>query len=151
VVRMTSVFGPGQVAWEGATGAIAVFAARALRGEPLVIHGDPDRTRDFVYVDDAVAALEWLAGQASWDGTATLDSGTPTSLLEAATLVRVVAGSDSPIETPGGTVTSAENASYQTATDEPRLPCAVRPLREGVELYVHWLRRHPAAQSSTRG
>ncbi len=26
VVRLTSVFGPGQVAWEGATGAIAAFA-----------------------------------------------------------------------------------------------------------------------------
>ncbi|HEX8205274.1 MAG TPA: NAD(P)-dependent oxidoreductase, partial [Solirubrobacteraceae bacterium] len=30
VLRLTSVFGPGQVAWEGATGAIAAFAARAL-------------------------------------------------------------------------------------------------------------------------
>ena len=30
VVRLTSVFGPGQVAWEGATGAISAFAARAL-------------------------------------------------------------------------------------------------------------------------
>ena len=150
VVRMTSVFGPGQVAWEGATGAIAVFAARALRGEPLVIQGDPGRTRDFVYVDDAVAALERLAARAEWDGTATLASGTATPLLDAAKLVRAVAGSDSPIETSGGTLAPAENASYGTATDEPRLPCAVRPLREGVELYVDWLRRHPAAQGSTR-
>jgi dTDP-4-dehydrorhamnose reductase len=31
VVRLTSVYGPGQVAWEGATGAIASFAARADR------------------------------------------------------------------------------------------------------------------------
>src|SRR5439155_14387845 len=52
VVRLPSVFGPGQVAWEGATGAIAAFAARALDGEPIVIPGDPQRTRDFVYVDD---------------------------------------------------------------------------------------------------
>ena len=55
VVRLTSVFGPGQVAWEGATGAIAAFAARALEGEPIVIPGDPQRVRDFVYVDDVVA------------------------------------------------------------------------------------------------
>jgi len=32
VVRFTSVFGPGQVAHDGATGAIASFAARALNG-----------------------------------------------------------------------------------------------------------------------
>ena len=32
VVRLTSVFGPGQVAWEGATGAIARSPRRALEG-----------------------------------------------------------------------------------------------------------------------
>ena len=61
VARLTSVFGPGQVAWEGATGAIAAFARRALEGRPIVIPGDPQRVRDFVYVDDVVAALEAIA------------------------------------------------------------------------------------------
>src|SRR5207302_11454761 len=60
VVRLTSVYGPGQVAWEGATGAIASFAARALAGEPIVIVGDPERSRDFVYVDDARTAADSL-------------------------------------------------------------------------------------------
>ena len=58
VLRLTSVFGPGQVAWEGATGAVAAFAARALDGDPITIPGDPERTRDFVYVDDVVDAVE---------------------------------------------------------------------------------------------
>ena len=61
VARLTSVFGPGQVAWEGATGAIAAFARRALENRPIVIPGDPQRVRDFVYVDDVVAALEAIA------------------------------------------------------------------------------------------
>jgi len=60
VVRLTSVFGPGQVRGEGATGAIAAFAARALAGEPIVIPGNPQRTRDFLYVDDLVDGLEAL-------------------------------------------------------------------------------------------
>ena len=55
------MFGPGQVAWEGATGAIAAFARRALESRPIVIPGDPRRVRDFVYVDDVVAALEAIA------------------------------------------------------------------------------------------
>ena len=63
VGRLTSVFGPGQVAWEGATGAIASFAARALAGEPIVIAGDPERTRDFLYVDDAIGATEALVAE----------------------------------------------------------------------------------------
>ncbi|HEV3001566.1 MAG TPA: NAD(P)-dependent oxidoreductase [Solirubrobacteraceae bacterium] len=60
VLRLTSVFGPGQVAWEGATGAIAAFAARALDGRPISIPGNPRRTRDFLYVDDLVEGVERL-------------------------------------------------------------------------------------------
>ena len=59
-LRLTSVFGPGQVAWEGATGAIAAFAARAIDGRPIAIPGDPSRTRDFLYVDDLVDGIERL-------------------------------------------------------------------------------------------
>ena len=88
VVRLTSVFGPGQVGWEGATGAIAAFAARALDGEPIVIHGDPERTRDFVYVDDLAPVLAAIVSEGRWNETLTLASGVATSLLRAAELVR---------------------------------------------------------------
>ena len=80
VVRLTSVFGPGQVTWEGATGAIAAFTARALEGRPIVIPGDPSRTRDFVYVDDLVDGLERLAQDGPWDATLTAGSGVATPL-----------------------------------------------------------------------
>src|SRR5262249_57670410 len=43
VVRLPSVFGPGQVAAEGATGAHAAFAARALAGGAITIPGRPHR------------------------------------------------------------------------------------------------------------
>lgn len=146
VVRLTSVFGPGQVAWEGATGAIAAFAARALSGEPIVIPGDPDRTRDFVYVDDLVPSFARIAEEARWNETLSLASGVSTSLRRAAELVREAADSDSPIETPGGTLERGENESYD-ARAEPLLPFSVRALEDAVPLYVDWLRSHPAAQS----
>src|SRR5262249_56664999 len=60
VVRLPSVYGPGQVAWEGATGAIASFAARALAGEPIVIVGDPESSRDLLYVEGALGAIAAL-------------------------------------------------------------------------------------------
>ena len=83
-VRLTSVYGPGQVAWEGATGAIASFAARALEREPIVIDGDPERSRDFVYVDDAIAAIEALVGEGGWNQTVVVASGRATPLRVAA-------------------------------------------------------------------
>jgi nucleoside-diphosphate-sugar epimerase len=147
VIRLTSVFGPGQVAREGATGAIAAFAARALAGEPIVIAGDPERVRDFVYVDDLLPALEEIVADARWNETLTLASGVGTPLRRAAELVRDAAGSDSSIETPGGALEAGENLSYGADGAAPSLGFGVRPLEEAIPLYVDWLRRHPTAQS----
>ena len=150
VLRLTSVFGPGQVAWEGATGAIASFAARALEGRPIVIVGDPRRTRDFVYVDDVVGAVEHVAVERRWNETLTLASGVATPLLDAARLVRDAVGSDSAIETPGGLLPGGEDESYSAPPSAPRLGFSVRPLVEAVPAYVDWLRLHPAAQGRAR-
>lgn len=146
VARLTSVFGPGQVAWEGATGAIAVFAARALEGAPIVIPGDPGRARDFLYVDDMVIALERMFSEERWNQVLAVASGVSTPLRRAAELVRDAAGSSSPIETPGGNLPRGENTSYEKLRDAPRLHFPTRSLEEGVRVYVDWLRGHPAAQ-----
>jgi len=150
VLRLTSVFGPGAVAWEGATGAIASFSARALEGAPIVIPGDPARARDFVYVDDLVIALELVAEQGRWNETLTVASGVPTPLLRAAELVRDAASSQSEISTPGGNLPAGENESYRVDESVARLDFPARPLEEGVQLYVDWLSRHPAAEGRAR-
>jgi UDP-glucose 4-epimerase len=150
VVRLTSVFGPGQVEWEGATGAIAAFAARALEGAPIVIPGDPQRSRDFVYVDDLVPALERVVADGRWNESLTIASGASTPLLRAAELVRTAARSQSPIATPGGKLPAGENESYVPGAQAPRLEFSARPLEEGVQLYVDWLSRHPAAEGRAR-
>jgi UDP-glucose 4-epimerase len=51
VLRYFNVYGPGANA-----GVIEAFAERATSGEPLVIHGDGEQTRDFVHVEDVVRA-----------------------------------------------------------------------------------------------
>jgi UDP-glucose 4-epimerase len=146
VVRLSSVFGPGQVAWEGATGAMAVFAARALEETPIVIPGHPGRARDFLYVDDVVTALERIVSERRWNEVLALASGVSTPLRRAAELVREAAESSSPIETPGGALPPGENLSYENVRDAPRLHFPTRSLEEGVRLYVDWLRGHPAAE-----
>jgi UDP-glucose 4-epimerase len=143
VLRLTSVFGPGQLVPEGATGAIAAFAWRALAGEPIVIPGDPRRTRDFVYVDDFAAAVEQVLDDERWNETLTVASGRATPLIEAAELVKTAAGSRSSIETPGGELAAGENESYTSGSE---LAFTSRPLSQSVDLYVDWLRRHTPAQ-----
>jgi nucleoside-diphosphate-sugar epimerase len=149
VVRLTSVFGIGQVAWEGATGAIACFAAAALEGDRIAVFGDPYRKRDFVYADDIVPAVERLVSDGRWNETFTLASGSGTTLREAAELVRTIVGSRAPIETGRGTLPPGENESYVVEPD-PRLGFEARPLEEAIDAYVQWLRRHPLAQGRAR-
>ena len=151
-VRLTSVFGPGQNGWEGATGAIAAFAARALDGRPITIPGDPRRTRDFLYVDDLVDGLERLVAAGAWPELLHAGSGVATPLEDAARLAVQAAGSDVEIRLPGGELPPGEDASYALDAQAPRLALAPRPLPEAVAAYVDWLRRHahPAAQGSAR-
>ena len=56
-LRFFNVFGPRQDPSSPYSGVISVFAARAARRRPLVVHGDGGQTRDFVYVADVVEAL----------------------------------------------------------------------------------------------
>lgn len=56
ILRYSNVYGPGQTARNPYCGVLGIFIERALRGEPLLIHGDGEQTRDFTYVDDAVEA-----------------------------------------------------------------------------------------------
>lgn len=141
IVRLTSVFGPGQVRAEGATGAIAAFADRALRGEPIVIPGDPMRTRDFVYVDDLVAALDDMLRVGATAPVVIAASGAPTPLLDAARAVVAAAGTDTRIETPGGAPPPGDERSYEADPDDAVLPMTCRPVDAGIRAYLDWLRR----------
>jgi UDP-glucose 4-epimerase len=151
-VRMTSIFGPGQNAWEGATGAIAAFAARALDGRPITIPGNPRRTRDFLYVDDFVDGLERHVAAGDWPDLVHAGSGVATALEDAARLTVAAAGDGTEIALTGGELPPGEDDSYALDPQAPRLALAPRPLPEAVAAYVDWLRRfaHPAAQGSAR-
>ena len=55
-VRYSNVYGPGQRPENPYCGVVAKFFASAMAGQPPVIHGDGEQTRDYTYVDDAVEA-----------------------------------------------------------------------------------------------
>ncbi len=56
VLRFANVYGPRQYKG-GEAGVIAVFTEAMAKGKTCVLYGDGQQTRDFVYVDDVVAAL----------------------------------------------------------------------------------------------
>lgn len=55
ILRYANVYGPRQTT-KGEGGVAAIFASRLMGNEPLVVHGDGEQTRDFIYVQDVVQA-----------------------------------------------------------------------------------------------
>jgi UDP-glucose 4-epimerase len=97
-LRFSNVFGPRQD-WTGEGGAVAIFSARAVRGETPVVYGTGEQTRDFVFVADVVSAVFAcltaegpLAGDGD-DGPAyNISTGTETSVNALATAITDAAG-----------------------------------------------------------
>ena len=55
VLRYANVYGPRQSPL-GEAGVFAIFTAKMLQGQVPLIHGSGKQTRDFVFVEDVVAA-----------------------------------------------------------------------------------------------
>lgn len=56
IVRYSNVYGTNQSPSNPYCGVIGKFIAAALEGKPLKVHGDGLQTRDYTYIDDAIAA-----------------------------------------------------------------------------------------------
>ena len=57
VLRLSNVYGPGQVTANPYCGVVAKFFDSVDLGEPFRIYGDGTQTRDYTYVDDAIEAI----------------------------------------------------------------------------------------------
>lgn len=90
ILRYANVYGPRQTA-KGEGGVIAIFLDRIRSGHPLLVHGDGEQTRDFVFVQDVVHAN--LAAAQQGDGM-TLQVGTSlrTSVNELVALLQAIHG-----------------------------------------------------------
>jgi UDP-glucose 4-epimerase len=87
-LRYGNIYGPRQDP-HGEAGVIAIFFGRLADGEGLRIFGDGRQTRDYVFVEDTVAAT--LAAQGH-PGVFNVGTGVETSVLELAEACRRVAG-----------------------------------------------------------
>lgn len=94
-VRPFNVYGPGQVG----EGAVHVFIDRALRGQPLRIHGEGDQIRSWCYVNDMVDGI-LLCLERDEAVANVFNIGNPRgtiTILSLAEKIVTLSGSDSPI------------------------------------------------------
>lgn len=86
-LRYFNVYGENQ-RYDAYGNVIPIFVHRLLRGEPIVIHGDGEQTRDFVAVEDVADANYRAAMARGVSGAFNIGSGTRISINQ---LVRTLA------------------------------------------------------------
>lgn len=94
VLRYANVYGPGQLAGtEG--GVVVIFVQHSLAGKPPIIYGDGEQTRDFIYVQDVVAANLAALNDGS-ERVINVSTGQPTSVNAVYKLLQEMTGTDIP-------------------------------------------------------
>ncbi len=92
-LRVFNAYGPGQHIPPVHTPVIPSFLRQAWENGTIVVHGDGNQTRDYVFVDDVVAAMVSAATAPDVNNlTINVGSGTETSIRELARLAIEVTG-----------------------------------------------------------
>ena len=79
-LRFFNVFGPGQNPASPYAAAVPTFLQRAICGEAVTIFGDGEQTRDFVYVEDIVSSLLFVADNTDLTGAFNCGYGHQTTI-----------------------------------------------------------------------
>ena len=96
-LRYFNVYGPRQDPHSEYAAVIPRFVSRILKGEPPIIYGDGQQTRDFTFVKDVVNA-NILAMNSDATGVYNIASGRRISIQELATLIMRLTGRDRDVE-----------------------------------------------------
>jgi UDP-glucose 4-epimerase len=141
-LRFFNVFGPGQPADHAYAAVVPTFAAAALEGRTLVVHGDGRQSRDFTSVGTVVTVLEdALTRHVSCAEPVNLAFGTRTNLLVLISMLEAIVGHELPREhvdaRPGDVRHSQADA---TRLRELFPDVEPEPLDDALRATVDWLR-----------
>lgn len=123
-LRFFNVFGPRQDPRSAYAAAVPIFIAKALRNEPIGIHGDGGQTRDFIHVTDIVVALAYAGASKDMAGTYNVGYGQSQSILALAQEIIRLIGSQSKIE---HLPTRAGDVRHSLASTERLLAAGWKP------------------------
>jgi len=96
-LRYFNVFGPRQDPQSQYAAAVPIFIDRAVKHEPITIHGDGEQTRDFIYVKDIVAANVFFATESPAVGVFNVAYGQRITINDLARTICRLTGSHSEI------------------------------------------------------
>ncbi len=97
-IRFFNVFGPRQDPKGAYAAAVPIFIEKALKGEDIIVHGDGEQTRDFIYVKDIVGALAFAAETPGVNGVFNAGYGGQMTINDLANKLIASAGSASKVK-----------------------------------------------------
>jgi UDP-glucose 4-epimerase len=140
-LALANVYGPRQDP-HGEAGVVSVFGSAMISGRPTTIYGDGCATRDYVYVDDVVAAFLCAAdAPITTTGTFNIGTGVQTTVTELHQLIAEVVG----VSRPPDHAEARTGEVRASALDPTRAGRVLgwKPdtdLTEGIKHTVDWLR-----------
>jgi UDP-glucose 4-epimerase len=98
ILRAFNTYGPKQKNI-GYGGVISIFIKRVLNGEPPIIYGDGNQTRDYMYIDDLLQAYECIINsKENLRGAFNVGTGTEIKIIDLANLIIKLTGNDKRIK-----------------------------------------------------
>jgi nucleoside-diphosphate-sugar epimerase len=87
IIRFSSVYGANRT-----EGPVNIFINKSRKGESLTVYGDGKQTRDMIYVDDALDALELVMKKSVRGETYNIGTGVESSVLDVAKIISCLTG-----------------------------------------------------------
>ena len=145
-LRLQNVFGPGQSLKNPYTGILSIFSKQMTSNLPIYIFEDGRESRDFVYVDDVVTAIQLsLFGKQLSETIFNIGCGSMTSVLDLVNKLKNVYKSNSDVVITGeyrvGDIRhnfSDTKRSHEVLKFHPTIS-----LDQGLQRFAEWVLQQP--------
>lgn len=146
ILRFQNVFGEGQSLSNPYTGILSIFSTRLRLGLPLPIFEDGEESRDFVHVEDVASAVLRCVECPTVGGvTLNVGRGEPTPIIEVASLLARIMGSDIQPHVTGEYRLGDIRHNFASIEKLEKIG-GVRPaisLEEGMKRFCDWVAKQP--------
>jgi dTDP-L-rhamnose 4-epimerase len=149
-LRYQNVYGPGQSLTNPYTGILAVFSGLVRQGKPINVFEDGEESRDFVYIDDVVAATAaCIAPDSTGVHSLNVGSGVRTSVGEVAEAIARYFKADVAINVTGDFRVGDIRHNFADLTRLKQVT-GFQPtwaFVDGLERFLAWTEQHEPAEA----
>lgn len=143
-LRLFNVYGPGQNLENLDQGMVSIFLAQALKNKHILVKGDSNRFRDFVFIDDVVGVfVESLSFKKGTNNIFNVCTSVKTTVLEVIDNIQANIGENLPVEYKGAT---RGDIKGQTGSNEKMVnyfkTTKLTPFNEGMKKMILWAKHY---------